>query len=493
MGAAAATAIVSIAAEVGIDAGTAAAIGGALGIDAATVSAIGGAVASGLGTAGFGAAMGAGEAALTGGNIGQGALGGAITGGVTGGLGGPAGDLLGGTGGALGAAAPVVGNALAGAAGGTLGGLATGSKNLGVSALEGGGAGLVSGLAGSLGGGSSGATSGPAVADATPASGVAPVGAAAPGAGGVGAGAGALADPAAITPYNPAAYDVQGAGALPGSQGPSMGTNIDSMTAGLNLGTPGTSASGAATGGAPQAPVGPAALEPMDLSAASQGPMAGAATTPGYNSTIDQLTASLHPTAAGAAPQASFADKAGSWVDNTIFGQDTTPNSTIAQLTGKGLSALPSVAMLGASSLMGQQQPKGYNQLEQQAQNEQNQAQSLINAYQSGTLPAGLQASLTSAAASAKASIQSKYAAMGDSGSSAEAQDLAAEDERMAAKSGQMLTQLLSQGLSEDNSASALYNQLLDTNLKEDQGLSSAMTSFASSLAGGGQTIRIGA
>lgn len=132
--------IASAAASVGAAATTAAA---AVGVGAATAGAIGSVVGPALVYGAIGAGTGALSSAVTGGDIGMGALGGAITGGVGGGLAGAGvGSALGG---ALGAS-PAVGNALIGAGVGALSSGVTGGNPI-TGALSGGVTGY---LAGSL-------------------------------------------------------------------------------------------------------------------------------------------------------------------------------------------------------------------------------------------------------------------------------------------------------------------------------------------------------
>lgn len=121
------------------------------------------------------------------------------------------------------------------------------------------------------------------------------------------------------------------------------------------------------------------------------------------------------------------------------------------------------------------------------------QSAALESYLQTGTLPTGVQASLNQAAESAKAAIRSQYARMGDSGSSAEAQDLANVDQTVAAQGGSLALQLLQQGVSEGNLSAQLYQTILNTATAENAQLSQAIGNFAGSLAGGGATIRLAA
>ena len=109
-----------------------------------------------------------------------------------------------------------------------------------------------------------------------------------------------------------------------------------------------------------------------------------------------------------------------------------------------------------------------------------------------GTLPPGVQAGITQAADAQKASIRSRYAASGSSGSSAEAADLAAVDQQAQAQGAQIAMQLLTSGISESGLASGIYENIANQSLQEDKDLGSAFGSLASALSGGGGTTNKG-
>jgi hypothetical protein len=118
-------------------------------------------------------------------------------------------------------------------------------------------------------------------------------------------------------------------------------------------------------------------------------------------------------------------------------------------------------------------------------------AKQLENYLSTGTLPPGLQAGITQASASAKAAIRSQYAAIGNSGSSAEAQDLAAVDSRADTQGSQIALSLLQQGVSQQGMADQLYMDLMNTALSQDQALGNAIGTFASSLVPSAPTITL--
>ena len=114
----------------------------------------------------------------------------------------------------------------------------------------------------------------------------------------------------------------------------------------------------------------------------------------------------------------------------------------------------------------------------------------------SGTLPPGLAAGVRSATESAKASIRAGYAQRGESGSSAEAQDMQAAEERALTASQQVAINLLSQGASlvgqsvnTESLSAQIYESIMRDALTRDAALGNAIGNFASSLAGTGNTM----
>ena len=101
----------------------------------------------------------------------------------------------------------------------------------------------------------------------------------------------------------------------------------------------------------------------------------------------------------------------------------------------------------------------------------------------SGTLPAGVQQSIVQATDAAKASIRSRYAAMGQSGSSAEMQDLASVDQHAATQGATIATQLLNTGISETGLSEQIYANLLTAATQQNAQLGQAIGNFATSLA----------
>ena len=170
----------------------------------------------------------------------------------------------------------------------------------------------------------------------------------------------------------------------------------------------------------------------------------------------------------------------GSKIASSIFGGS--PTDTVNQVAG----AAPAVLPLAYQAIAGSQQPKGYNALASEAAQLAAQGQTMQNYLTSGTLPPGLQTAVQSASESAKATIKSQYASRGMSGSSSEAQDLAAVDSRMAGQVGQLALQLYQSGLSSNQTAAQIQQALLTDTIQADAGLGTALGAFTSALAGGG-------
>ena len=151
----------------------------------------------------------------------------------------------------------------------------------------------------------------------------------------------------------------------------------------------------------------------------------------------------------------------------------------------KNPSMLLSGAGLLGNMLMGQQKPKFQNQLSAEAQNMQAQGQQLASYLASGNLPPGVQAQLNSAHEAAIASVRSQHANRGTSGSSMEAQDLQRINEAVVSQGATIATQLLQAGISEQQMAVGIYNNLMNASLAQDQRMSQAISGFTNALAYG--------
>jgi hypothetical protein len=149
------------------------------------------------------------------------------------------------------------------------------------------------------------------------------------------------------------------------------------------------------------------------------------------------------------------------------------------------LGVLTTVGVLGYDLLKGNQTLPNQGALQSEAAQLAAQGTALQQYLQNGTLPPGVGQAIESAAASAKAQIKSEYAARGDSGSSAEAQDLAAVDQAAAGQGATIATQLLSEGVQETQLSSQIYGELLNLAVSQNAQLGSAIGNLAIALAGG--------
>ena len=418
------------------------AIAGAVG-SAAVAAGAGGTLAGALGTAAEfgigGAVLGAGESALMGKNPLQGAEAGLIGGAVTGGLGGLLGSSLGST----------AGGAVAGALGGGLGSLATGTNPL-TGALTGG---VGGGIAGSMGG----------------------LGGAAPG--------GAQSAVSALGPtYDPTQAFTSGG--LPNISGdltqgvPSFGGTSGTIGSATQLDALGKMASGAPVSAMGNAPVDtPSGGSIFSNLFGGNGAGAGDVGSPAVPGTM--ATGNINTPAPGlnGAASGGASGAAGAGGIKNLFSD---PLGTIKANPGLALAGLG----MGYDVLKGNQMPKGYAQLEQQANTLTAEANQLTQGALNNALPPEAQAQLDQAQNSAMQQIRSKYAQMGLSGSSMEAQAQAGVNEAMASQGYSIMQQLMSQGLSAAQAANAALTQIMNANVTQSAATSGAIGNFAGALAG---------
>ncbi len=475
---------------------------GSAGVGAATADIL----APILGDALLGAGIGAGGSALLGKDPGKGAL----FGGLTGGIGGAAGPVAGALGVDAGTAGYDLIGAGLGAAGGAAGGAATGG-NIGISALTGGVAGglnalLTPGAGAAPGAGATpSAPGGPAV---TPlgdnaAAGVAQTPAlSAPSATGGAAGggvaastaiqSGGLADltaPTSSLGSGAGAISVSDLGAPGGIEGLTVtGSPVGSSAAGI-LGpaaaTGGALGTGAALAGGDSATkgTGSGAISVSDLG--GPGGVSGAPlSTPlgGAQGTV--LGPQAAPGAAGAAPAQNSFSKFISHpsLDNAGNILTSNPASVIGAL-GLGYEALTQPKLPSESATVGA--------INDQAGALSKQATQLESYINNGTLPAGAMAQITQAANAAKATLKSRYAALGLSGSTSEATALAQVDQQIQGQIFQQGQTLLEEGIKESGLSADLYKAVLGETNAQNTIMSGAISNFAAAVAGGGKGISL--
>lgn len=219
----------------------------------------------------------------------------------------------------------------------------------------------------------------------------------------------------------------------------------------------------------------------------AQSPAGGGLTLPSGGASIPQTSGVSLPSVGdgnnisgfGGSASAAGGNSLGNFLSNPSFGG-------LGNFLSKNANLLVPAAGLGVQALQGNSTPKGMGQIEGQAAQLNSQGQQLEGYLNNGTLPPGVSASLKQAGDSAKAAIKSQYAARGMSGSSAEAQDLANVDAQISSQGTQIATQLLQTGIQETGLSSQLYDQIMKATMQQDEGLGSAITNFASSVAGGG-------
>lgn len=111
------------------------------------------------------------------------------------------------------------------------------------------------------------------------------------------------------------------------------------------------------------------------------------------------------------------------------------------------------------------------------------QGQQLESYLANGTLPPGAQQYVAAQTAAQKASISSKYAQLGMSGSTAEAQELANVDSQAQSQMFQIATQLYNTGVQQTGASANLYNTLMNAQTQDNAQIGSAISNFVSSLA----------
>lgn len=448
---------------------------GALGEGAGAVSA-----ASGSGITGF---AGSQAGSAIGGAVGgaQGAQIGGVAGGLAGGAASPGGDF--GVGAVDGAADAVPSGGMSGIPGGDFGlgslsltgdnAFTSGGQSIASPALAGstesalGGIGLGAALGGGPGGGASGASAleggSPSNTSPAPTTGSSsafgnlgasnPITGQAPDASGLDATSGSSTAPGAASPAatpagSPAFNPTTGTSGSPGS---ATGTSMDFS----QLASPILDVANQASGNAPAG---------MDSIAS--------ANFNAENTSNPALATSLENSGlSGPAPGGGF------------------QGSDILKFIKSNPNLLLGGAGLGISALNKPKIPN-INNLTADANSADATANGLINAEQTGQLPPGQQQMVQSALSDSIAGIKAKYANMNLSGSSSEQQEISAAQERAAATTAQLATQVTGQGLTALQLSEQIYAQIANIKLQEDQGLQNAIAQFSGAAAlGAGQQL----
>ena len=193
---------------------------------------------------------------------------------------------------------------------------------------------------------------------------------------------------------------------------------------------------------------------------------------------------------AGPAGSANIASSTGGVIDLTA-----PMSESAAQAGGEGLmskagsylaknptSILSALGMV-ANLAKGNQPPKFSSELQAQAAALQAQGAQLQGYLTSGTLPPGIGSALQGAHDSAAAAIRSRYANTGMSGSSAEMQDLNNLAQTTVSQGADIANKLLATGVSEQQFASGLYQNLMATAMQQDTNMSNAIAGFTNAMA----------
>lgn len=155
-------------------------------------------------------------------------------------------------------------------------------------------------------------------------------------------------------------------------------------------------------------------------------------------------------------------------------------NSTTLGLGALGVLGAPLLRMV-APNLVTPKMPYG-GTLSAEANRLNSLSGPLISAESTGVLPPGQSVMVQQALNDNIASIKSKYAQMGLTGSTMEQQDINAAKNNAVSLSAQLASQATQTGLSEMGTANSLYTQLADYQLQQDAALQSSISNLAGSL-----------
>lgn len=396
----------------------------------ATDLGVGTATAGALGSGITGAGVGALGSAITGGNPLTGALTGGLTGGLTAGFGG---DVASGLGIGTGAA-----DALIGAGSGLLSSAVTGGNPL-TGALEGGIGGYLA------------APSGATTSAATPATGLA--------GGGSSAASSGLPGGASLSATGGGLPDLTSS--FNGSPIPGL-PNTEGL---LPFGDQAGGAAGGFSGGAVPGGGFPSGSPTDSFSLGTSAPI-GTVQAPNISPNIGSVS--------GATPA----------LPTTSGGVGGILKDLGINSTGQGIAA--GADLLGI--IQGQQQMGALNStlknLSTQAGQQSQAALNLESSLATGQLPPGAQAAVDQATKAAKAQISSKYASLGLSGSTMEAQDLANVDQQAAAQVFGLAKQLYDTGVSQTQLSNQLYQAILSAQGTLANETNNALLGFSSAISG---------
>lgn len=200
----------------------------------------------------------------------------------------------------------------------------------------------------------------------------------------------------------------------------------------------------------------------------------GASPIPGLS------TAPAGVSAGAAAPAAGGASSGGvSGILNTLG------KNAVNSVTKNPLESINSV--LGI--IQQNQQQGALNKEVKQAENlitsNNNKASGLEAALFTGQLPPGAQAAVNQATQAAKAAVRSKYASLGLTGSSMEAQDIANVDQQASSQIFSLASELYKTGISQSGLSAQLYDAILQAQGGLANESRNALTNYAAAIGGG--------
>lgn len=206
----------------------------------------------------------------------------------------------------------------------------------------------------------------------------------------------------------------------------------------------------------------------------------------GLSSDTFMLPTGTSPTGPNAFSATGFTPISGAGVTSggTIDASGGGFGADIMGLIKNNPGALLSGGLLATQLFRGNQQYPAEQSLNTLATNTGTQGAALSGYIQSGTLPPGAKQAVDQATNSAKATLRSRFAEAGLSGSTMEAQALGEVDSRAAAQTFQMADQLLAQGADFTKISGTLYDELLKTQAGTDQEFQKALMAFAGGLGG---------
>ena len=304
----------------------------------------------------------------------------------------------------------------------------------------------------------------------------------------------------------------------PGTVGASVGgssTPMFQLASGSFGASDGSAPLGGASGGSPPSPTASIA-NPSGVTAAAPTTSAssalGLAPPVGFGTSATDLSSNYDPLATGQSGGAPAPAAGTTQLTPQQLGQPAAATGAAASAPAAGgdakdkgvLDSLgiknPLGAAIGAgglaySVLQGQQQQKYSPEMLAQAQSLNSQGQQLLSYLNSGTLPAGLQASLTQATSAAKAKVISNFASQGQNTdptqNTALAQTLLQIDQQALISTAQIGQQLMTSGIQETGLSSELYKTLANIDQTQTANIGKSIAAFASSISGSGGGINI--